>query len=315
MPDFRVLSILVLAAATAVASAGSPGLGPAAGHPLALPVELRENRFFLRPQTRDGKTLTLYSDSGGGHTMLSPAAVASLKLPTRSERLPDGEMVTTPSWPPWAPGAGIPAPAGTIGVRDVSEVGTGLDGFLGQDWFGGQTWTFDYPGRRLLWRASGELPAGTRTAFHVNRASDAPRFGRISISIDGEPLDVLFDTGATTRLTPAAIQAVGGGAASERATSFIKAAVFDRWRSRHPEWKVVPAAEVRTGADMIQVPQISVAGQTVGPVWFTRRPDAAFDQFMSSFMDAAVVGALGGSGLRYFRVTVDWAAGQAVFER
>jgi hypothetical protein len=41
----------------------------------------------------------------------------------------------------------------------------------------------------------------------------------------------------------------------------------------------------------------------------------AFDQFMSLMMDAPVVGALGGSGLHYFRVTVDFATGQAVFER
>ena len=97
----------------------------------------------------------------------------------------------------------------------------------------------------------------------MNPKSDTPAFGRIQITVDGEPLDVLFDTGATTRLTPEAVGALGKGTASQRATSFMKAAVFDRWRSRHPEWKVVPKAEERTGADMIQVPEIVVAGQTV----------------------------------------------------
>jgi hypothetical protein len=263
----------------------------------------------------DGKALTLYSDSGGGHTMLSPAIATSQKLPTSTERTPEGDLIFTPELPRWAAGAAIPAPAGKILVRDLAELLLGLDGFLGQDWFGNRTWTFDYPGQQLLWRVPGDLPAGTRTPFHVNRGSDAPAFGRIQITVDGEALDVLFDTGATTRLTPAAVRAVGQGTAPERATSFMKAAVFDRWRTKHPEWKVVPAAEERTGADMIEVPTVAVAGQAVGPVWFTRRPDRAFDQFMSSLMDAPVVGALGGSGLRYFRITVDFAAGQAVFER
>ncbi len=126
---------------------------------------------------------------------------------------------------------------------------------------------------------------------------------------------MLFDTGATTELGPDALAKLGDGGAAQRATSFMKAAVFDRWRSAHPDWMAVQKAEVRTGADMIRVPAVVVAGQQVGPVWFTRRPDVAFDSFMSSMMDAPVVGALGGSGLRYFRITVDYAQGVAIFER
>jgi hypothetical protein len=52
-----------------------------------------------------------------------------------------------------------------------------------------------------------------------------------------------------------------------------------------------------------------------GPVWFTRRPDPNFHQFMSQFMDRQVEGALGGSALKFFRVTVDYPRAVAVFER
>jgi hypothetical protein len=310
-----LVNILLLGSAiSGTAGAPSPE-APTPGHPIALPVEVRENRFILRPRLADGHTLALYSDSGGGHTMLSPAVATANKLATTTEHTAEGEFVSTPDWPPFAPGAGIPRPAGKLLVRDLSELMPGLDGFLGQDWFGGRTWTFDYPGKRLLWRAPGDLPAGARIPVHLNPDSSAPRFGRIQITVDGQPLDVLLDTGATTKLTPAAATSLAKDGAPERATSFMKAAVFDRWHSRHPEWRVVAAAEQRTGADMIEVPAVTVAGQTVGPVWFTRRPDKAFDEFMSSLMDAPVVGALGGSGLRYFKVSVDFAAGQAVFER
>ena len=54
---------------------------------------------------------------------------------------------------------------------------------------------------------------------------------------------------------------------------------------------------------------------TVGPVWFTRRPDPNFHQFASFWTDKQVEGALGGSALKYFRVTLDYPNAVAVFER
>ena len=53
----------------------------------------------------------------------------------------------------------------------------------------------------------------------------------------------------------------------------------------------------------------------MGPVWFTRRPDPSFHQFMSQYMDKQVEGALGGSALKFFRVTVDYPNAVAAFER
>jgi len=66
---------------------------------------------------------------------------------------------------------------------------------------------------------------------------------------------------------------------------------------------------------MIEVPALTVAGFTVGPVWFTARPDRAFTEYMSQWMDRRVVGALGGSALQYFRVTVDYPNRRATFAR
>ena len=302
--------LLALALLTSAAPAQ-----PAPGHPLALPVQLVEGRFVLTPRLQGGRVVRLYSDSGGGRTMLTPELVGEARLGVEHpDAGPDPLPLT--GWPAWAPGASIPPPARPAMVRAAPPLEPNLDGFLAQDWFGGRTWTFDYPGKRLLLRAGGDVPRGHRVPFHLPRPGpDALAFGRITIEVDGKPLDVLFDTGATTELTPAALAAVGGGRAAHRAASFMKAAIFDGWRTAHPRWTVVEKAEVGTGADMIRVPAVVVAGQKVGPVWFTRRPNPAFDSFMSSMMDAPVVGALGGSGLRYFRITVDYAQGVAVFER
>jgi hypothetical protein len=66
---------------------------------------------------------------------------------------------------------------------------------------------------------------------------------------------------------------------------------------------------------MIQVRELRVGGQIVGPAWFTMRPDKNFHEFMSQWMDRPVDGALGGSVLRYFRVTLDYPGATATFER
>lgn len=93
------------------------------------------------------------------------------------------------------------------------------------------------------------------------------------------------------------------------------ASTFEKWRTRHVDWRAIEQAEVTTGEAMIEVPEITVAGHRVGPVWFTRRSDTNFHEFMSSFMDKRVDGALGGNALRFFRITVDYPNGVAVFER
>ena len=66
---------------------------------------------------------------------------------------------------------------------------------------------------------------------------------------------------------------------------------------------------------MIRVASITVAGLTVGPVWFTQRPESAFPEYMSKFMDRPVIAALGGSALQFFRVTMDYPNAIAYFER
>ena len=88
-----------------------------------------------------------------------------------------------------------------------------------------------------------------------------------------------------------------------------------RWMKRNPHWRVIDKAEQSTGLPIIEVPEVTIAGYTVGPVWFTFRPDNNFHQFISGLMDHRVEGALGGSVLQYFRVTVDYPNALALFEQ
>ena len=49
------------------------------------------------------------------------------------------------------------------------------------------------------------------------------------------------------------------------------------------------------------------------PVWFTRRPDANFYEYLSRWMDQRVDGALGGSVFQYFAMVVDYPRARAYF--
>lgn len=136
------------------------------------------------------------------------------------------------------------------------------------------------------------------------------------MEVDGETLDLLFDTGATTNLSPEAVQALDDNRPAARATCFIAAVHFEKWRKQHPDWRGIEKADIiGNGREpMIEVPLVSIAGHKVGPVWFTRREDKNFHEFMSQWTDKQVEGALGGNALHRFRITVDYPNAVAHFE-
>ena len=64
---------------------------------------------------------------------------------------------------------------------------------------------------------------------------------------------------------------------------------------------------------MIEVPAVEIGGASVGPVWFTWRPDKNFHDYMSGMMDGRVEGAIGGNALAHFVMTVDYPGAAAYF--
>lgn len=309
-------------------------------HATVLPVSDDEDRWIAHPVTAAGDTLDQYTDTGGGLVFIARDGfrLGGVALAFR-DTTARGDSTFVAPWPRWRPGAGIPEPlGGALASRFVSmdsatargafgpgPLRPGRGGLLGADWFAERVWCFDYPAQTLTLLPSttpaarlGPAPRGGATVplgFTTGSVAGTPRFPRVTVIIDGDPLDLLFDTGATTELTDEAQRTIGDARPLSRAASFIARSVFERWRARHPEWRVVLHAEVGSGQDMIEVPTVRVADLRSGPVWFTVRPDAAFHQFMSQFMDRSVDGALGGTALRYFRVTVDYPHARATFER
>lgn len=305
--------------------------------PVELPVVYDEHRWLVAPLAKSGERLLFYTDSGGGMNMLLAPVAGRLELVPEPAEV-DGQKIGLVAWQELFPGSPVPPPqpaapfGGKISVlpweeriRDFHPPDTSGQprdaGFLGSYWFADRAWTFDYPGRRLFLRSPGDLPPhvpehraplGFQTGPNGKRTSHFPRLQAI---VDGETLDLLFDTGATTRLTPSALAAIGDGKPADRAASFIIASIFERWRQKHPGWWVIEQADQFTNEAMIEVPEVSLGGHTIGPVWFTRRKDTNFTEYISQWMDRPIVGALGGSAFRYLRVTADYPGGLAVFEK
>ena len=289
-----------------------------------LPVRYADDRYFVSPVLESGDTLLLYTDTGGGANMLWPATAERLGL--AGEWLRQGsDSARLVAFPPMVPAASIPMPSAPppLGSGFLVIPPQGFkegDGFLGRTWFADRVWLFDYPGRSLALVTGGapasapehRVPLGFQTDSAGRRTTHFPR---ITAAVDGDSLDLLFDTGATVNLTPAALAALGDGGPAQRGTSFITQSVFKRWRAAHPDWRVVDSADMVGNAPMIEVPRVTVAGHEVGPVWFTVRPDRAFHEWMAQWMDRPLDGALGGSALRYFRVLVNYPEAYAAFER
>ena len=277
-----------------------------------LPVRFADGLIYVEPEVPAGAKLSLLADTGGGLYVTEKAVERTGVQPisvfgSKRTRLP---AFRTDAWIPEATGA----------EKWMPVAQGGEDGMLGQRWFAGGVWTFDYPAQKLILRhqpyspqtpeASRPIPLGFLHQFGV-RVGHHPRF---TIRVDNQPIESLLDTGATVCLTPEAKQMIGEPGESERATSFVSASLFDRWHKGHPEWRVIEKGCELSHQDLIEVPEIEVAGLRAGPVWFVRRGDGNYT-WMSSFMDAPISASIGGNFFRHFRLTIDYPNAVAYLER
>ena len=267
----------------------------------------RCDRVFLHAETMGGKRLVFLLDTGGGANLIREQAIAACGLEPFAFPVDgaDRPAVRFPECGEASPLPGSPLP---LLAWTAEPDWQGADGMLGQAWFRDRVWLVDYASRRLAVSPSEPTDGWAKAPLGLARAG--PTFPRIQVEVDGEALDLLFDTGATARLTPPAAAALGGPRL--RGTSFVIDRVMRRWRDRHPDWRYLPAAD-SARYDMLEAPEVIVAGRPIGPVWFTQRPDASFTEWMSSMMDKPIAGALGGSALRHGTWLLDYPHGVVWF--
>lgn len=308
---------------------------------MPVPVDYADGRFFARWPLYGGDTLRLYLDTGGPRDQLLSSTVTRLGL-TREVLTFEGDSgswvripgviahqiapaIRSNTWLDTAQGVNdgsirvMASFPGSVLDQLVGEgpAGARVDGILGPDWFAGRVWRLDYPGGRLFYHgaeAIGSIPpqCWIPLGFQTDSAGEpTTNFPRISAVIDGDTLDFLFDAGAMTTLTATARGLIDPAGAATRAASFLVHEWFERWHARHPDWLVVTDADQRFHNRMMRVPEIVVGGRRLGPVWFSERPDGAFHNFMSQWMDRRVDGALGGSAWRDVVIVLDYPRSRA----
>ena len=298
---------------------------------IEIAAEFSANRIFVHPVTENGDTLDLHVDTGGAHFFTMDLA-SQLRLPLEQHTI-NNRKVNVSSFPTFNPEASIPTVPLSKAYSDAPSVQGMYDllngrmfvydfankmkyytkeGILGQEWFATRVWTFDYPNEKFFFHKSFDeksIPIGhkTRIFFKQDLAGyHEMHFPRIQAVIDGDTLDFLLKTGATLLLKETVHQALDDSLPQVRGTSFITRGQFEEWHFEHPDWKIYEDVERNRSSNMIRVPEVAIAGHTVGPVWFTTRPDNMFHKQMSQFMDRKMDGAVGGSLLKYFRVTINY---------
>ena len=273
---------------------------------IEMPARFVENRIFVDVAVTPNDTLTFYTDTGGGLFLYGPS-VDRLGWQDSS-----GIMLSDVTLDKNFPDA-LGSTAHRISVfRPEQKIEADFDGMLGQAWFADRIWRFDYRLQKLqLYHSPPQMgpefresSLGFLTDSLGNRRLSFPR---ITITVDGENLDLLFDTGAMVHLTSTAKQRFAPLRSSVIATSFITADIFDQWKTGNPDWPVIENADTRIeGMRMIRVSEIEVAGFKAGPVWFLERPTANFRNYMSKWMDRPIDGAIGGNILKHFDVILDY---------
>ena len=312
----------------------SAALGFIAGTMLAatvqvLPTVYEAGHFFAVPETRDGQRLKLQVDTGGGGgggMYWIGAAVAQRLHLKIIDCIADGQHLPVARLPDYQAGMGLPPPGNgpcrsALLVRPQAD--SSYDGQLGAGYLPGRIWTFDYPAHRLMlegdvWQPD---PAAHRTPLGFpHDASGKPNsgFARITIRVDGQPLDMLLDTGASSYPTPVAARISSNRTVhGEGVTSYITTGTLERWHKAHPNWRVVENADDKVAAKplkrIIEVPEVEIAGWSVGPVWFTEQPDKSYHEYIAQWMDKPTEGAVGGNVFRHFAMTIDYPHDAAYF--
>jgi hypothetical protein len=291
-----------------------------------LPAEFLQNQIFLKARMKDGRELKIFTDTGGGWNAIAKDLYEHYRWP-HITKVADGNSVNLSVMPEFDSTTPVP-PAGInnfmqgylfiVDRNKIAELHE-IDMFLGGRWHAEKTLQFNYIRQELLlleqtpkdvkqqWLS---IPLG----FQKNNDGNyTTAFASIDIKVGEDVFPMLLDTGASAKLTRDAKQVLNTQA-NVIGTSYIVGSVFDTWRKQHPDWRVIEKGDSIAFEPMIEVPRVTLGDKTVGPVWFTRRSDHHFHQFMSRYMDRKVDGAIGGSMLQYLNIIVDYPNEMAYIE-
>jgi hypothetical protein len=262
-------------------------------------------------------TLTFFTDTGGGRFVF-PEITTSTQLNIDSTFDSNGwsESIVLGDF---FEERNIPLPLGPMPTYRSEKFRSDFNtGMLGSFWFGKRKWQIDYKNEILSildivdWSLIKEENTIDLGFQKVSADQFTTYFPSVEIVVGYDTIPVLFDSGATITFSDETIYSFG----SERviAGSFIITSIFDKWRTEHPDWRYLKNGDQSVGKDDIEVPEVKIGNHTVGPVWFARRKDSNFTEWMSKWMDRTIEGAIGGSCFKHFKsVIIDHPYEKALF--
>lgn len=287
----------------------------------AIPVRYDADRFIVLPISANMDEMTFLTSTGDNDFIYSDKVV-ELSVPISMQGTKAAIYL-----PECNPEHSIPVARGSGGLMAIQAkrlrrayLGDSYWGVLGHDWFSDRIWTLDYPAKKLSLCAPDKIPSvssehtvplGFRLGPRRERRNHLPR---ITITIGGEPVEMLLNTGATIMLSESAQKALGDDGPATRGVSFITDERLSAWQKKHG-WRVIEKAEAGDSGRLIEVPKVGIGGYEVGPVWFAGQPDRVYRDHVSRQLDAPVEGAVGGNLLKWFRVTLDYPSAKAYFEK
>jgi hypothetical protein len=208
-----------------------------------------------------------------------------------------------------------------ITIQPQSEEIPTIDGMLGANYLASHgIWTFDYPARQLVLEDRNWLPDGTARraplGFQSTPIGLRRGFPRLTMSVEGKPIEMLLDTGATAQPTAETLAATKQALANHQSvTSYITKSMFNQWHRSNPDWTVIEKGDDLFGSQqtsrVIRVPAIRWAGFRMGPVWFTERANINFYGQLADQMDRRPEGALGANVFQHLKLTIDYSRGAA----
>jgi hypothetical protein len=281
-----------------------------------LPGTVSGNVVILTPEDAARRQIRILVDSGG-YDLIESDAATRLGL-ARSEIELGGKKRETSAFPVWSVPS-LPAPATTQWL--VARPGALHDGFapaldatFGPSWMLDHTIAVDYPHQTIESVAAPNTGTPVPVTVGVGRAAlpslPPTALVTIDVSVAGESLTMLLDTGATARVRDS-VKLLMPDAEPVHQVCLIETSVLEKWRRTHPSWTYAQAAFDVAGdtegaaSPAILVPELRIGSRLALPTWFIARRDASTFAAVSKQMRKTVVGDLGGDALRRWRVTFD----------
>lgn len=286
-----------------------------------IPSHMSDYRFVIELPTESGDTLNFVTDTGGGiYPILFESAFDQHGYPYTQMDI-QGNTMKAVDWDSVRleqPFAEMPMFDDQLIVLPMPGFMPKSDGFLGGSFFvKGGVWEFDYISKTISildtidWskRSTNQLPMKISQDAEGNVTGIHPA---LDIIIEKDTLEVLFDTGGTFLPSEEGRKYFEPEDLKNYSGSYLSSAKIKELHEQHPEWRFVENGSIfNDGSDMIEVPEVQIGNVISENVWFIERPKTNFMKINGKHMD----GALGGNGMKDFRVIADYRNLVFEFER